>query len=139
MAAFLLTSYMGGVPMIYNGQEVGMTTPITFPFTTVKIDWTTGQDVTAAYKKIIAFRNKSNAIRQGDLTSFSNTDVCAFMKTRDTEKVLVIVNLRNSSVTYTLPAAVANTTWADGLNNGTVTLTNQVILQPYEYMVMENQ
>jgi glycosidase len=139
LAAFTVVAFMKGVPMIYNGQEAGMTTPITFPFTTVKIDWTTGQDVTAAYKKIIAFRNKSNAIRQGDLTSFSNTDVCAFMKIKDTEKVLVIANLRNSSVTYTLPAAVANTTWKDALNSGTVTLTNQVILQPYKYMVMENQ
>jgi glycosidase len=139
LAAFTVVAFMKGVPMIYNGQEVGMTTPITFPFTTVKIDWTTGQDVTAAYKKIIAFRNKSNAIRQGDLSSFTNTDVCAFMKTKDTEKVLVIANLRNSSVTYTLPAAVANTTWTDALNSGTVTLTNQAILQPYEYIVMENQ
>jgi len=130
---------MKSVPMIYNGQEVGMTTPITFPFTSVKIDWTTGQDVTAAYKKIIAFRNSSNAIREGDLTSFSNTDVCAFMKTKNTEKVLVIDNLRNTSVTYTLPASVANTTWADALNNGTVTLTNQIILQPYEYLVLKNQ
>jgi glycosidase len=139
LAAFTVVAFMKGVPMIYNGQEVGMTTPITFPFTTVKIDWTTGQDVTAAYKKIIAFRNKSNAIRQGDLSSFTNTDVCVFMKTKGTEKVLVIANLRNSSVTCTLPAAVANTTWTDALNSGTVTLTNQVILQPFEYMVMENQ
>lgn len=139
LAAFTVVAYMKSVPLIYNGQEVGMTTPITFPFTSVKIDWTTGQDVTAAYKRIIAFRNSSNAIREGDLTSFSNADVCAFMKTKNTEKVLVIDNLRNRSVTYTLPAAVANTTWADALNSGTVTLTNQIVLQPYEYMVMENQ
>jgi glycosidase len=139
LAAFTVVACMKSVPMIYNGQEVGMTTPITFPFTSVKIDWTTGQDVTAAYKKIIAFRNSSNAIREGDLTSFSNTDVCAFMKTKNTEKVLVIDNLRNTSVTYTLPASVANTTWADALNNGTVTLTNQIILQPYEYLVLKNQ
>jgi glycosidase len=139
LAAFTVVACMKSVPMIYNGQEVGMTTPITFPFTTVKIDWTTGRDVTAAYKKIIAFRNSSKAIRQGDLTSFSNADVCAFLKTKDSEKVLVITNLKNSSVTYTLPASVANTSWTDALNSGTVTLTSQVILQPYGYMVMENQ
>jgi glycosidase len=139
LAAFTVVAYMKSVPMIYDGQEVGMTTPITFPFTSVKIDWTTGQDVTAAYKKIIAFRNSSKAIRQGDLTSYSNSDVCAFVKTKDTEKVLVIVNLRNSAVTYTLPAPVANTTWTDALNGGTIVLTNQLILRPYEYMVMKNQ
>jgi hypothetical protein len=61
------------------------------------------------------------------------------MKTKNTEKVLVIDNLRNRTVTYTLPAAVANTTWTDALNSGTVTLTNQITLQPYEYLVMKNQ
>jgi len=139
LAAFVVVALMKSVPLIYDGQEVGMTTPITFPFTSVKIDWTTGQDVTAAYKRIIAFRNSSNAIREGDLTSYSNADVCAFMKTKNTEKVLVIDNLRNRTVTYTLPAAAANTMWTDALNSGTVTLTDQIILQPYEYLVMKNQ
>jgi glycosidase len=139
LAAFVVVALMKSVPLIYDGQEVGMTIPITFPFTSVKIDWTTGQDVTAAYKRIIAFRNSSNAIREGDLTSYSNADVCAFMKTKNTEKVLVIDNLRNRSVTYTLPAAAANTTWTDALNSGTVTLTNQITLQPYEYLVLKNQ
>jgi glycosidase len=139
LAAFTVVAYMKSVPMIYNGQEVGMTAPITFPFTTVKIDWTTGQDITAAYKKIIAFRTNSNAIREGDLTSFSNADVCAFVKATNTEKVLVIDNVRNRSVSYTLPAAMANTTWTDAFSGETVTLANQVILEPYQYMVMKNQ
>jgi len=139
LAAFVVVAYMKSVPLIYDGQEVGMTTPITFPFTSVKIDWTTGQDVTAAYKKIIGFRNSSNAIREGDLTSYSNNDVCAFMKTKNSEKVLVIDNLRNRSVTYTLPSAITSTTWTDALNSGTVTLTNQIVLQPYQYIVLKNQ
>ena len=138
LAAFVVVAYMKSVPLIYDGQEVGMSTPITFPFTSVKIDWTTGQDVTAAYKKIIAFRNSSDAIRAGDLTSFSNADVCAFTKTNNSEKVLVISNLRNRSVTYPLPDSVAGTTWTDALNGGTVSLTNQIVLAPYQYLVMKN-
>lgn len=138
LAAFVVVAYMKSVPLIYDGQEVGMSTPITFPFTSVKIDWTTGQDVTAAYKKIIAFRNSSDAIREGDLTSFSNADVCAFTKTKNSEKVLVISNLRNRSVTYPLPDSVAGTTWTDALNGGIVSLTNQIVLVPYQYLVMKN-
>jgi len=139
LAAFTIAAYMNSVPMIYNGQEVGMTTPITFPFTSVKIDWTIGQDQTAEYKKIIAFRNSSAAIRRGDLTSYSNADVCAFIKVEDTEKVLVLANVRNSSITYALPAAVANTTWTDAMNGGSVTLTTQITLPAYTYMVLKNQ
>ena len=139
LAAFAIVAYMKSVPMIYNGQEVGMTAPITFPFTTAKINWTTGQDETTEYKKIIAFRNNSTAIRQGDLTSYSTTDICAFLKQKDTEKVLVMVNVRNTSVNYTLPAAFANTTWSDALNGGSVGLTSQITLQPYTYIVLKNQ
>ena len=137
LAAFTVVAFMKGIPMIYNGQEAGMATPISFPFTTVKIDWTAGQDVTAAYKKIIAFRNSSNAIRRGDLLSYSTADVCAFIKQQGSEKVLVMVNMRNRSVDYTLPASVTNSTWTDALNGGSVTLTGKVSLQAYGYLVLK--
>jgi len=138
LAAFTIVACMKSVPMIYNGQEVGMTTPIMFPFTIGKIDWTTGLDQTAEYKKIIAFRNSSNAIRRGTLTSYSNADICAFITQKDSEKVLVLANLRNKIVQYTLPMAFANTTWTDALNSGNIALTNQLTLQPYSYFVLKN-
>src|SRR6185312_15673763 len=40
MAAFVVVAYMQGVPFIYNGQEVGMSTRLVFPFTKTEIDWT---------------------------------------------------------------------------------------------------
>ena len=138
LAAFTIVACMKSVPMIYNGQEVGMTTPIMFPFTIGKIDWTTGLDQTAEYKKIIAFRNSSNAIRRGTLTSYSNADICAFITQNNTDKVLVIANLRNKAIQYTLPAALANTTWTDALISGNMALTSQLTLQPYEYFVLKN-
>jgi glycosidase len=90
MAAFVVIAYMKSVPMIYNGQEVGTPYRLLFPFTTKKIDWTPNPSVTAEYKKIIGFRNSSNAIRRGKLTSYSNADVCAFIKEDGKEKVFVL-------------------------------------------------
>lgn len=138
MAAFVMAAYMKGVPMIYNGQDVGMSQSIPFPFTGVKIDWAANADVTAKYQEVIAFRNSSAAIRQGALTSFSNADVCAFIKVKDAEKVLVLINLRNKQVTFTLPATVANTSWSNAYTNPAVSLTTEVTLQPYEYLVLKN-
>ena len=137
LAAFTVVACMESVPMIYNGQEVGMTTPITFPFTTVKIDWTTGQDVTAAYKKILAIRNGSTAIRRGQMTSYSSADVCAFTKQQGTETVLVISNLRNNAVNYSIPPALANSSWQDEMNGGTMSLTGQISLQPYSFFILK--
>jgi len=139
MAAFVVAAYMKGVPMVYNGQEVGMPTKLVFPFTNQQINWSLNPGMVAEYKKIIAFRNNSVAIRRGTLVSYSNSNVCAFTKTSGTETVLVLSNLRNAATNFTLPAAVANTTWVDAFTGASVYLTTQVSLQPYSYVVLRNK
>jgi glycosidase len=139
MAAFVVAAYMKGVPMVYNGQEVGMPTKLVFPFTNQQINWSLNPGMVAEYKKIIAFRNNSVAIRRGTLVSYSNSNVCAFTKTSGTETVLVLSNLRNAATNFTLPAAVANTTWVDAFTGASVSLTTQVSLQPYSYVVLKNK
>ncbi len=138
-AAFIVTAYMKGIPMVYNGQEVATSYRLTFPFTSAKINWSVNPDVTAAYKKILAYRNSSAAIRGGQLYAYSSDDVVAFTKELDKEKVFVIVNVRNKAVDYTLPAALANTSWTDAMNSTKVTLAGKVTLQPYTYLVLTNQ
>jgi len=138
MAAFVVTAYMKGVPMIYNGQEVGTPFQLVFPFTGADINWTLNPGITAEYKKVIAFRNSSTAIRRGSLTSYSSADVCAFIKVSGTEKVFVASNLRNNTITYTLPAAVAGMTWIDAMTGNNTALGTQIILPPYSYLVLKN-
>jgi glycosidase len=94
-AAFVVAAYMKSVPMIYNGQEVGTPYKLAFPFTSTRIDWSLNPDMVAEYKKVLAFRNGSEPIRRGTLTSYSNADVCAFTKESGLEKVFVLCNLRN--------------------------------------------
>lgn len=136
-AAFVIAAFMKSVPMIYNGQEVGNTTRLTFPFTSTKVNWTGNYTMEAAYKKIIAFRNSSTAIRSGTLAAYSSTDVCVFTKVQGTETVLVIANLRNSTINYSIPSAIANSTWQDVMNGGNKDLKTQLSLQPYAYWVLK--
>ena len=137
MAAFVIAAYMKGVPMIYNGQEVGTPFRITFPFTSQVIDWTLNREMVSEYKKIIAFRNSSMAIRRGTLTSYDDANVCAFTKTSGAETVFVICNLRNSSVNFTLPAVVAGAIWTDAFKGEAVSLNTQLTLAPYNYLVLK--
>ena len=137
-AAFVVVAYMKGVPFVYNGTEVAFPTAITFPFLSVTIDWTINPAVTAVYKKIIAFRDSSVAIRRGTLVSYDNNDVCAFTKVSGTQEAVVLVNLRNSTINYTLPAALANTTWNDAFTGAATTLGTSVALSPYQYVVLTN-
>ncbi len=136
-AAFVIAAYMKGVPMIYNGQEVGNATRLSFPFTSTKVNWTGNHPMEEEYKKIIAFRNSNTAIRSGTLTAYSSADVCIFTKTQGTEKVLVIANLRNSTVNYSVPSALQNTTGQDVINGGNLALTTQLSLAPYAYFILK--
>jgi glycosidase len=137
-AAFVVVAYMKSVPMIYNGQEVGMNYRLTFPFTGADINWSLNPDVTAEYKRIIHFRNASTAIRRGALVSYTTPDVCAFTKELGSEKVFVVSNLRNSTQTFTLPSTVANTTWINAMTGTTEALGQSLTLPPYTYLVLKN-
>jgi len=137
-AAFVVVAYRKGVPFVYNGTEVAFPTPIVFPFTSVTIDWTINPGVTAAYSQIIAFRNSSIAIRRGTLTSYDNNDVCAFTKTSGDSSAAVLVNLRNATITYPVPAALVGTAWTNAWDGTAVNLGTTVVLAPYQYMVLRN-
>ncbi|GAB2698424.1 alpha-amylase family glycosyl hydrolase [Mucilaginibacter koreensis] len=135
LSAFLVTAYMKGVPMIYNGQEVGTTRDLNI-FYRNPIDWTANPDMTAEYKRILNFRKSSDAVRNGDLTAYSSDDVAVFTKTTAAQKVLVIANLRNRAVTYIMPSALTASGWKNAFTNTAVTLNSQVYLQPFQHMVL---
>jgi glycosidase len=134
MAAFLITAYMKSVPMVYNGQEVGTPFRLTFPFTSTKIDWSINPELTAEYKKIIAFRNQSTAIRRGDVVSYTTDEVCAFIKHDEGEQVLALVNVRNRPVNYSLHSAIRGK-WTDAFTRESVRLDKTILLQPFQYLV----
>ncbi len=138
-AAFVVVAYMKGVPFVYNGTEVAFPTPIVFPFTTVTIDWTINPAVTATYTQIINLRNNSTAIRRGSLVSYDNNDICAFTKTAPGDTVFVMVNLRNSAITYPIPSALQNTSWSDGYSGNAQSLGAQVTLPAYGFTVLRKQ
>jgi glycosidase len=139
MAAFVVVATMKSVPMIYNGQEIGTPFRLTFPFTSAKINWISHPEITNEYKKILAFRSSSAAVRRGTLTSYSDSDVCVFTKTQAREKILVISNLRNHTTSYTVPGVLTNTSWTDVINNGKVKVGKQLILKPYTYFILKEK
>ncbi len=137
MSAFVVASCFKGVPFVYNGQEAGMATPITFPFTSVKIKWGAHSDVKRAYQQLLTARAASPALQHGTPVAYSTADVCAFTKTAGTDQALVLVNVRNAPITYPVPAALANTTWTNALQGGTYAVGSQVALPPYGYVVLK--
>ncbi len=135
MSAFIITAYMGGVPLIYNGQEVGCNVKLSF-FSKTPIDWSTYPELMAEYKFLMSFRKVHPALSNGTLSSFGNSDVVAFSRMSGTDEVLVVANTRNSAKTFTLPAALKNSSWKTAQGGVGILLGNELILDAYEYLIL---
>ena len=135
MAAFVVAAYMKGTPLIYNGQEVGHAERVPFMGPRKTIAWTPNPALTAEYKQLIRFRNSSQAVRTGALTSYSSDNVCAFTKTASKGQVLTLVNLRNAPVRYSVPAIVGLTGWRNAFDGKPAAMGHEVTLQPFQYLV----
>jgi len=97
-SAFVFT--LDGVPMIYNGMEVGDTTESGAPalFEKLSIFWGIAErrkEFPAFYKKMMALRRGSAALRRGTLEWLRNSDesrVVTFVRRLGNEEVLVAIN-----------------------------------------------
>jgi glycosidase len=97
-SAFVFT--LDGVPMIYNGMEVGDTTESGAPalFEKMPIFWAIAErrkEFPRFYKEMMTMRRGSVALRRGTLEWLRNSDesrVVTFVRRAGNEKVLVAIN-----------------------------------------------
>ncbi|WP_029271533.1 alpha-amylase family glycosyl hydrolase [Flavobacterium sp. KJJ] len=137
LAAFVVASSMKSVPMIYGGQEIGYSKRIDY-FDKIAIDWAAADyDMLKEYKKIIAFRNTSEALRKGKLTGYSSNEISVFTMETSADKVLIIANLRNKAVKYTAPTTLANTNWTDALTGTGISIGAEINLNAYQYLILK--
>ncbi|WP_345055454.1 alpha-amylase family glycosyl hydrolase [Hymenobacter glaciei] len=136
MSAFVVAAYMRGVPLVYNGQEVGYAERVPFMGARKPIVWTPNPLLTREYQRLLKFRNGSAAVRHGALASYSSDDVCAFTKTLGREQVLVLANLRNAAVNYPMPASVGTRGWRNAFGGQPAAL-DHLTLQPYQYLILK--
>jgi hypothetical protein len=138
VANFLVSGYMRGAPFLASGQEADFNQTIPWPYQSVKINWS-NTGAAADFTKVLNFRTASNAIRRGTMTNYSDANVCAFTKISGSEKVVVIVNLRNSTQNYVTPSALAGS-YTDAYTNAAVTLTSGATqsLAAFQYKVLKS-
>jgi len=103
LAASALMFTLDGVPLLYNGMEVGDTTESGAPalFEKLPIFWPIAErrpEFPRFYKQIMALRRSSNALRRGALDWLRNSDesrVLTYTRRAEDEEVLVAINLSN--------------------------------------------
>jgi glycosidase len=134
LSAFVLTATLGGSPLLYSTQEIGVSSNIPF-FTPTAINWNMNPAFLAKYKKIMEVYNATEALKKGRLQTFSTTDAACFYRLYQTNGALVAVNVRNHAVTFNLPAQFAGQTFTNAFDGTTVELPASIEMQPYQYFI----
>ena len=99
LAASVITIFLGGVPMIYTGQEVGTVEKVPF-FSNSPINWDKNPDMLQAYKELLSVYSQSEIARIGSNSNYPDTNVVCFNKELNTYEMLIIVNVRNDTIKY---------------------------------------
>ena len=94
---------LDGVPLLYNGMEVGDTAESGAPalFERLQIFWPIVErrpEFPRFYKQMIALRKSSAALRRGDVEWLRNSDeshVVTYLRRAGDEQVLVAINFSN--------------------------------------------
>jgi glycosidase len=135
MSAFVISAFMGGVPLIYDGQEVGCTVKLPI-FSRSPINWTTNPEMLREYKWLVQLRTTHSALRTGSLESYDDNNVVSFKRHSGVDEVMVFANTRNAAETFHVPVNIQNTTWTNASSGAPVTLDSLVNLASYEYVVL---
>lgn len=101
LAASVLTFTLDGVPLIYNGMEIGDSVSGNF-ITGPPIDWASGdQGITAFYAQLTAIRKAHPELMNGAVRWIDNSapdHVVSYARSDGKETIVVVLNLSNKPV-----------------------------------------
>ncbi|MDP3130616.1 MAG: alpha-amylase family glycosyl hydrolase [Bacillota bacterium] len=132
-----------GMPLIYSGQEVGLDRELRF-FDKDEIDWT-GWETNATfhfYQKLAALKKQNPALWHGlsstlDFLGNDDPDVLVYVRTSRASRVIVILNLSDTSRFLEVSLGGAEGTYRDYFGGETITIgeTMSIRLAAWDYRV----
>ncbi len=144
-ACFVLCSTLEGMPLVYNGMESNLNKRLPF-FEKDSIDWG-NYGKTDFYKALLTLKHRNTALWNGQaggklikIPTDHDQQVYAFYRQRDSDRVVVIVNLSNQTLDFQLNGNGYEGMYTDVFMHEPVTLKPDmtVSLKPWEYRVLTN-
>lgn len=136
-----------GIPMIYNGQEDGLSQRLDF-FEKSPIKWK-GMAKQNFFSRLCTLHHFNQALWAGKaggrlqkIPTDADDKVYAFTREKNGDRVVVILNLSKERTTVTLrPGSDAIGPYANVFGRSTLQLTREITLnlKPWEYMVFSNK
>jgi glycosidase len=138
-AAFVLATSMPGAPLVYNGQELGVTDSVSF-FARTPYDWTRRPEIRDFYRDYLTLYRDSPALRHGSLTIHTPDaeDVLVYERTTNNETLLAAVNVRDTSTQVDLPETYADASLTDALS-GKAVEGKTLALDAYGYRLLRTE
>lgn len=111
----VLSATMPGMPLVYSGQEACMDKHLRF-FDKDTIDWTEDCQFTKLYNKLFELKKNNPALWNGEfggtmvrLNTTADNQVFAFLREKDDNQVVTILNLSNEPAEFEFSNAIDNT------------------------------
>ncbi|MEZ5105474.1 MAG: alpha-amylase family glycosyl hydrolase [Draconibacterium sp.] len=135
-----------GMPLIYNGQEVGLNKRLEF-FEKDKIDWNGDLSITELYLKLIELKKNNEALWNGSaggaivfLDTSDPGKLLAFKREKDGNSITVIMNLSDETLEGSV-SSVRENEIKEYFSGRKITFGNDeiLVLKPWEYLVFEKK
>ena len=131
MAAFVITAYMGGIPLIYSSQEVGYSKTINF-FTNVLMDWDSNPSYTEEYQKVMAAYHESAPLRGQEPVLYNTGDIASIYYK---DGLFVVANTTGEKVQAKAPMERAGDKVTNMVTGASETIPSALTLEAYEYRI----
>lgn len=144
-AAIVLTATMDGMPLIYSGQEAGLNRSLKF-FDKDPIQWKP-DTIAGIYTKLFQLKHRNQALWNGkwggEMDRIKNdrmSQVISFVREKNGNKVITIVNLSDKEVTATFQTQYDKGNYTELFTNTAVSLegNDEMTLPAWGYKVLTN-
>jgi glycosidase len=142
MAAATFDFTIDGVPMLWNGEEVGNDTAAADKMNAIDWQAPNAAAFTAFYTSLVALRNHHPALQQGTVTWIPNSapgQVVSYTRSTANETLLVVISFASQAISGTVTPATSNG-WTDVSPTGspggkTHAPPPSLALAPYDFAV----
>lgn len=136
MSAFVLTTMLEGIPLIYSSQEVAYPRSLNF-FNYGVIDLKSNEVFAQEMAEIIRAYKATSSVRGGELEVYTTGDAASFYRAAGSHGMLVMVNTANESVQVKVPMEHAGKTMTDVIAGVDVELPTVMTMEPYQYFIYQ--
>ena len=134
MAAFVLSAFLPGVPMIYSSQEIGYAQKVDF-FKYNVMSWTSNEAVSSEYVKVMGAYAATEKYRGVTPQMSDLGKVACIYYSVSGYKLLVMVNVSSTEQTGKVPIELSGLTVKDMISGKSLTLSTSVTLGAHEYLI----